>query len=284
MAGSVGLALLLVLGASFLSKEPRKGSLIGTSGNNSETSVNLTALIKERIAAQKAEAPSEDWQKEFNSITSKPLNPATDLASSTLTDLLARSLFTQFTAAQNGGGLDAAAQQRVIDETLGKINLRFTIYTEKDIRIGSENTAALRGYGNALGQLIRDNSSTDTNEAVVLSQALAQNNPRGLQGISPIATSYHNLLSAALRLSVPPSAVKAHLSLVNSLSAIGDSVDAMMVAFQDPVRTVLYINKYEENVQALSNSFVQIASLLKSSGVVFSSNESGSIVMSMGSK
>ena len=284
MAGSLILAGFLVWGASFLSREPKKGGLVAV-GGDSAAAQNLTKLIQERIAAQKTEAlPASDWEKEFAAITSKPLNPSTDLASSTLTDLLARSLFTQFASAQSGGEIDEAGQQKIIDETLGKIRLRFSTYSAANLSlIDDSSTAAIRKYGNDLGEVVRENSSMNVNEAVILSQALNQDNKATLNALAPISSSYHNLLSFSLRVKVPREAVEAHLAWINSLSAMAETIDAMQVAFQDPVRTVLYLNKYQENAQTLANSVKRLKQLFDGKGVTFSPSEPGSTIISIAS-
>ncbi|HYF10255.1 MAG TPA: hypothetical protein VD967_01455 [Candidatus Paceibacterota bacterium] len=282
MAGSIGAALLLVVGASFLSKEPAEGKLTAVSGTTSEASANLTELIKERIAAQKAAAPTEDWQAEFNSLISKPLNPATDLSSSTLTDLLARSLFTEFTKNQNGGELDAAGEQRIISETLGKITLRFTTYSAGNLSLSEDSSAAaIRQYGNELGAIVADNSSENINEAAILSQALDRSDRAALAALAPISTSYHNLLSYSLRVRVPREALDEHLAFVNALSAMGDTVEAMRVAFNDPVRTVLYLEKYQQSAEALAASVLGLKQLFDQKGVAFAQNEPGSLLISI---
>lgn len=281
MAGSVGLALLLVLGASFLSKEPRKNGLVAV-GDTSQASEDLAKLIQERIAAQRATAPEEDWEKEFNSLTSKPLNPSTDLSSSTLTDLLARSLFTQFAKNQDQGQLTEAAQQQVIADTLGKINLRFTSYTVNNLSLSEDSSpAGIKKYGNDLGKVVEDNSSENMNEAAILAQALAQSNSSSLGALDPISSSYHNLLSYSLRVKVPREAVEAHLAWVNSLSAMADTVDAMRVAFQDPVRTVLYLDKYKQSAESLADSVKRLKQLFDGKGITFAPNEPGSVLISI---
>jgi len=284
MVGSVGLALLLVFGASFLSKEPRKSGLIAVPGSTSEASSDLSELIRERIAAQKASAPEEDWQKEFSSITSKPLNPATDLSSSTLTDLLARSLFTQFAATQSEGELSAEAQQKVIDDTLGKITLRFSTYSAANLSLSDDSSAAsIRKYGNDLGKVVSDNSGSNANEAAILSQALSRGDRSALGALEPIVSSYRNLLSYSLKVNVPREAIEAHLAWANSLSAMADTVSAMQVAFQDPVRTVLYMERYQQNAESLATSVKRLKQLFDNKGVTFAANEPGFILMSIAS-
>lgn len=282
LSGSLALAALLVWSATLLEKKTagENGLAVVEEKNLKDASQNLGKLIEKR-AFETAPDTSVDWRKEFAAITEKPINPSKDLGPLTLTDILARSVFSEYAKNQEEGALVPGSQQKIVEEALSKISLAFTRYSSKDLLVSEDSgVVALKNYGNSLGEVIISNSTQNQNEVYLLSLALAQNNQSRLASLTPIAEAYRKLLTESLRTVVPAGALAAHLSLVNSLSTLSETIPALQSAFSDPVKTILYLNEYQNNVKNLAAAFGSLKKVFDKAGISFNTEEPGALLNS----
>ena len=79
----------------------------------------------------------------------------------------------------------------------------------------------------------------------------------------------------AVGIAVPEPLVDAHVELLNAFEAILTDIEAMQVAFSDPLYALARIRNYENDGRALFTAFQNIALVLKANGAIYANDEDG---------
>ncbi|MBI4086877.1 hypothetical protein HY416_02760 [Candidatus Kaiserbacteria bacterium] len=152
------------------------------------------------------------------------------------------------------------------------------LYTRADIKTGGGNDmVALYAYGNAVGDIfIRNRVERETEDKfTILKRAMDAHDPDILRQLKPIEDAYAGLVTDLLALETPASVARQHVDLINALSMVHTDVAAMGRALDDPLGTMMYIKRYQDDARGLSYAFDQVRAVLESSDIAYASDESG---------
>lgn len=188
-----------------------------------------------------------DWQNSLR-YTSVGLDSSTGTSSSTQTAIFATEL-----AKQALGGYGLTSNSLGTNQSLTK-EFTDTPYVRQDINVGSDTSiGALRAYGNAVATVAISNAPPrgTENELTILNRALVRNDPDILKGLDPVIASYENMVKDMLRVSVPSTLVKEHLSLINVYQALLNDIRSFRTTFEDAMPSMVRFRRYQADVEAL---------------------------------
>lgn len=201
--------------------------------------------------------------------------------SSNSTENLSQEFFSEYLSAQQSGTqMSDADKETLIGNLLAKEVSSASVfkkYESSDLNIltdGSQST--IRSYGNAFGEIIITNATTDLeNELSVLETAITNQDRTKLNDLDLIISRYKIVIEKSLKIGVPPTAVVLHLNFINAISGLADSITKMKSVIDDPLVSLKGLSIYSESDDALSKSIADFASYFKENGIVFNSNEYG---------
>jgi hypothetical protein len=154
-------------------------------------------------------------------------------------------------------------------------NTQSKTHSRLELTVIQTTTDTVRTYGNEIASIIRSHSINNENEAIILQKALAANDPEILKELEPIHAVYKNSISDALRINVPDVLADEHVAFLNACEAILTDIEAMRVAFTDPLYSLARMKSYETDAKALFSSLKSIGSSLSESGATYHNNEPG---------
>lgn len=196
------------------------------------------------------------------------------------TDVFARTFFSDYLTLRQTGQLQTqSGKDQMVAQLLATNeggDFVKTNYDESDIfQSPVSSTEALRQYGNAVGNIITTFSIDNRNEAVVLLDALQNDDPTILDELIPIQEVYKNIHEEIQKLIVPKDAVRMHIDLLNGIATIENTIAMMRETFTDPLQTIAALKSYEENVTALHLAFSNAHSFFSGRGITFDQSEAG---------
>lgn len=200
----------------------------------------------------------------------------------TETDRISRELFARYLSIrQSGSTFTADDERKLLEEFADRYPKRAPqkTYTLSDIaRTETDDTASLRAYANGIGSAISAHETTGESELIIFERALENEDEGDLSGLEGRVARYQSLLSAFLTVPVPESAEDMHISLLNSLESLKESVSGMAMALKDPVRSLSSATAYPVAVTALVDSLGRITNLLALKKISFEKTDPGYIL------
>lgn len=202
--------------------------------------------------------PTIPGPKDLLNSETKTTKAAVENTTLTPTEKLGRDMFAQYLSLkQSGVTFDEQTTDTFVNELIQKMagDMTYKVYTEKSISTASQdNPETIKNYGNALSESVRKNSSENENELIIFSRFVDSGDKKELLKLMPIITSYKGMINGMLALSVPKSALEAHLEFVNALSLVLKSLENMMSAEPDPLISVITIERHLVAAQQLQDS------------------------------
>ena len=178
----------------------------------------------------------------------------------------------------NGTPLDEAGKQKLIDDAIAGAS-RYTVdklFTAKDLFVSaSETDASIKTYGNLLGSALNKNPGTNENEMFILKRALDSENEEELALLDPKIHAYRKTLDEMRAIPVPPSLKEEHLSLLNKILTVHNTIVTMRRAFEDPLPALMRSQEYFTHVEHLSQALSQITARLKDKNISYTKDENG---------
>lgn len=197
------------------------------------------------------------------------------------TDMFGKDVFANIIALKQAGKLDAGSIESMA-ETLAQSVLQDpsnTLYGPADI-IVTENTSeeSLKAYGNAVGAvLLRYTSIPQEGELSIVEKALSAEDAEILKRLDPIIEIYDSVITEMLAIRVPPTMFEVHLTLVNSLAAISQSIRGMQQLISDPISGMASVGLYNYSTDLLTKALTDIRSLLAAKRISFGPLEPGRV-------
>jgi hypothetical protein len=270
------LAVLVVLAALILTKSKTArptGQISQVTGSRAADN-NQTDPISQN-------APAETTDQ---STTAIPKISALNSQEKSLSDTakFSRNLFGQYLETEKNGDYLAVDYSRLLFDAVNQASssAKFTEYDSQNFKtIAKETSATGRTYGNALGQAIKKNTVTPTeNEMVILERAQNNDDQTELQKLDPVIKKYRGIQSDLLEIPVPASALTIHKKLVNVFGVLVESVEGMKLAFSDPIRATQSVSLYPSAADLLVSTLKELRSYFKGRGIVFRPSEDGYLV------
>ena len=229
----------------------------------------------------------EDWQDQF--LTAEPIivkqNTTDYTPPDTLTGQVAINFMQNYISGKaNGfGPTDEQLVKNTVESIKGEAIDR--MYGLRDIKLSTDNSStSVKNYGNAMANAILDNATTEkTRSDMTILNDIVSNNEvtdKDIADIKLIAEVYKGTLEDTLIIPVPREFTKEHLDLINVYSALYNDAIGLTNLVDDPMKALLRIKRYQEDMQGLSIALENIYRALDKSSYVFQSTDNASLFAS----
>lgn len=218
-----------------------------------------------------------DWQEALQN--TEPLTLTDDAPAyekpETLTDQFALEFFEQYMRGEQYGAFGTSPEELI--QNSGDVLARQATddpISRSEISISQDTSqAALAAYGERVAAILAEHGNTDTEpELEVVDRAIRRNDANELKKLDPIITVYENLLTDTLQVSVPKTYTTEHLILLNAYQAILNDIRAMRTSFDDPMRALLRVQRYQDDAAGLNNALVGLYEKMIADNVTWSTN------------
>lgn len=198
----------------------------------------------------------------------------------TPTDKLARNFFARYMElSQAGLGDDKQSQMELISSVIenGVVLSKPKTYNVTHFSISpADGPDAIKNYGNIVGGIFtKHNNPNFPSEVIVAKDSIEQDDPQILTKIDPIIVAYKNIVTDLLKVPVPQSMARTHLTLVNSMSILLFSAESLRKIDVDALSGVQGTSVWLGGAQNLNASFNAIKDSLKANKVVYGPQEPG---------
>ncbi len=201
-----------------------------------------------------------------------------------ITETTAAALFSEYLNLRGAEGdtLSPEREEALVQGLLQRLPQERSarVYTRKDVRVVATSPEAIRNYGNGLGAVIITHSPPGTqNEIAIVVRAIEADNLSLLNQLDPIIRGYRGILNDARNLSVPESALKAHLEFLNSASLVLESIETFRSLYTDPVKGLVRFSNYTQDILGLAEAMRSLQDYFNTQGIRFQQNTHGAIFM-----
>lgn len=199
----------------------------------------------------------------------------------TPTDQVARDFFARYMELNQAGlAEDKSSQLALIEDVIknGIVLSKPKQFTTKDVVVGKDDSKeAILKYGNDLGAIfIKYHNPKARNEMAILKESLEREDPDLLKEIIPIAASYKNMLTAILKLPVPPTLSVNHVDLINGLSILSFVAESLLKVENDTLSGIQGTSVYLTGFNTMNLAFNRLKSAFAAHSIVYASTEPGS--------
>ena len=157
------------------------------------------------------------------------------------------------------------------------------VYTTSDLRIAASNSSDAKIlYGNTMALLLEkaNKGGLGSNDLLLLQTYTEKGDPELLAPLASKKVKVDQILEELLTVSVPSSALVFHLRLINSVSAFSATLDGFARADSDPLRSLAFLNTYQETITKLYGSMNDLQDYFTLENVPFQSSDPGYIFIS----
>ncbi|MEK7607471.1 MAG: hypothetical protein AAB484_00900 [Patescibacteria group bacterium] len=286
---SLLLAMIIIVGATIFKFKTTKT-------DSMSSKVDLIADASVQNALKNGQLDNPDWENTLKNLNlgtttediiknleQKASEVKTPEKPLTATDRFAREFLTQYVKLKESGApIDENTGLILVNKLLatdygGSVSER--VYTERDIRVlNTTSLAEIKKYGNTLGMIFDEPMPKDyENELVIVNRVYETEKNEDLQKLALNIARYEKIRNNIAVIETPTPLKNAHISLLNSLSAMIEGVKGMSILATDPVGATKMILRYEDGLKSLELSTKAMSAYFKKQNVVFSSTESGYI-------
>lgn len=219
-----------------------------------------------------------DWQELLHN--TKPLAVASSSeafkASDTLTEQFALDFFETYMRNRGLGPLSRPPEDLVNQATQSLVTkVQDTLYTKKDITTYPGTASDVTEYINAVATII-DSTQLPTgsrNELAIIEEAVNTNDSAVLSELAPIIENYDVIVTGLQKLEVPEIMATEHLDFLNATQAVRNDIFYLRQLFIDPVKALLHLNRYQDDVLGLGYAFVNLFETANQLGSGFASDD-----------
>ena len=281
IGGALALGVLIILGALSVQNSGENEALAGQIIVSAEP--NRTYIETKDSDADGV----SDWEEDlrtgiFETIDTPvetPENTEPYVPPTTFTGKFSEAFFKDYLDGKMNGA-DFTDPTEFIGKAVGAIdaNTQSKRHSRLELTIVPDSEEAIHEYGNQIAKFMQRGSTRGSeNEAAILQKALTVNDPTLLESLTPIHEGYKGIILDTLYVEVPESLVGAHLELLNAFEAILTDIEAMQVAFTDPLYSLARVKGYEDDAKLLLSALQNIAKTLFENAAVYTNNEPGAV-------
>src|SRR3989338_6361505 len=212
---------------------------------------------------------NDDWKKILVSIGQSSTTVLTNqnpevFDGTTITSQVAKDFFSQYLLAKGGGGtVTVDMANKISDSVLSNTNytqINGPIYIAENLHIKQdENLDIIKSYKTTLNLILKTRSTQVTDSPVTaINKATKAGGQDALLRLDSTISIAKGLVSDLLQMNVPKSAVSAHLALLNATSDVVSDLEAMRVAFTDPIRGLAGIGQYNSDMIKFQNALIEV--------------------------
>jgi len=199
----------------------------------------------------------------FASATTTPVSPeklpGVVAGPTTLTDTFSKTLFQQYLSTRGNTPPTQAEIVKFVEDGVQKLHQSQVVpdaYNLGQVRVSGSGSDALLAYSSAVeAVLTRHTVKQDRSEILYLTDAVEKGDSSALKKIAEIGKAYTAIAQELITVPVPKEAAVGHLALANALAHLGDVITDLSVFSSDPLRTMVALGDYPEEVDALAHAF-----------------------------
>ncbi len=199
--------------------------------------------------------------------------------SDNLTQTVSKGLLVNLFAAKGQGlGDDIPTQDKIVTQALTQVptSPSAKIYSASDLTLTDNSTASLRLYGNAVMNILINDSDHEYAKTLVIIDALTtQADGSQAELLTPIQKKYKFIADQLVKVPVPKTLQPFHLQLVNDFANIVATYDGMKTLIGDPLNGVASIQQYRSLTDDAGKMFINIAQALDKNDIIFNKDEPG---------
>jgi hypothetical protein len=280
IGGALALGILIILGA------------LAVQGNGGDEALAGQVIVSQEPNRTYIETNDgdgdgvKDWEEDLRTGVFETIDtPGLDLEESepyvpptTFTGKFSEAFFKDYMDGKVNG-VDFSDPTEFVGKAVDAIdaNSQSKRHTRLELTIVPDSEETIHEYGNEVMRIMKKYSITNKNEAVILQEALVANDPELLEGLAPTHQVYASYIADTLTTEVPASLVSGHLQLLNAYEAILTDIEAMQLAFTDPLYSLARVKGYEDDADMLLTALQNIAKTLIESDTIYTNDEPGAL-------
>lgn len=226
--------------------------IIAFGKDKSSQAINFASNL---VAGEKIKIPENpNWQNELGQI-SPSAGPAqteeTEIGDETATDVVSKTLVSNYLALKQNGTLDATSAQKLVDQTVSLVDqLGDSIVLDTKLNIIPDNgIRTMTDYGERLGLIFKDNKPSKlADEREIIKIAIISKDQSKINELDNIIVTYEIIASDLNKMPVPKTFVKAHLDMTNGIKGMAVALKQIKTVFSDPIKGLSAIQLYQEGM------------------------------------
>lgn len=213
-----------------------------------------------------------DWQEALRTTEPFLIDQATSTfeVPDTITDRFAVEFFESFVRSKSAGPF-GNSNEETVENAVGRLETqtREELFGPNDITSITESSqASLQAYGNEILRIATTGTvSNTTNEAVITLEAVRSQDKTKLAALDEKIVAFESYVDQMLKAPVPQGYTKEHLNLTNAYNAVLNDIRAMRSAFEDPMYTLIRLQRYQEDTEAVRVALETIFKKLEQAGI-----------------
>ena len=252
-------------------------ALYGTDPNNAH-SVNPNQTDREAVAQGLVKTS-------FATATSTPVDGKSlgsiEAGPTTLTDQFAKTLFGQYLKTRGNSQRPPSSEEiaRFVEEGVKELKAGQSVQNTFNLGqvhvVGSGPDALLAYASDAEKAMAQSNIADEKTELDYFSDAVNNNDARAVTHVANYARAYGQMGKALMQINVPKEVASSHLALANALMHLSDSVLSMSMIQSDPLRAMLGMAEYKDDVTSVASVLKQVHVVFMAENVVPAVGDSG---------
>lgn len=173
------------------------------------------------------------------------------------TDSLLKDTLASYNLVRQPGVSNTELSKKINSDLEQKIRAKIynpdtRIYEIKDIIITENNNEnSIREYKKQLREMGKKYEDTYENEITVVNNTLITENSQELEKLNAAISTYKNMIKDLLTITTPSNLAQTHLNIINTYSALIDSVEKMKEILKDPIIGIAGILQYQRDSKNL---------------------------------
>lgn len=184
------------------------------------------------------------------------------------TEVFAKQFFTTASVLSQSGSFDQDTIEEFsknIGQSINNFNMQDK-YKLSDIKMSA---VAPNTYYDNLKSVFASFSSREISELSILSKVMANPEDQNtVNELSSVLNIYKDIENNLLKTESPYSISGTHLSLLNSINKMSEILNESRNISEDPLKVTVYLSKYNEVSEKISNDFELLTSYFKQNGII----------------
>ena len=247
--------------------------------DKASSAINYTSTL---VAGDKISIPeNQNWKGEVGNITTGAEAPKEESGTTgeTLTDVVSRSLVSNYLALKQSGTLDSDSAQKLVEQTISYVSETDQInqITQLNLNVIPDNgSQTMIAYGENLGSILKkDRPKEGKNELEILGTTINSGNQEKISELDSVIYTYEKIIRELIKMSVPKTFVKAHLDMTNGAIGIALSLREIKTVFSDPFRSLIAIQKYQESASVFVQAIRATSVFINKNNIIYEQGSGG---------
>lgn len=198
------------------------------------------------------------------------------------TEKISRGILEQVVAFRSAGvSLDGATTNdiaSVLGSTLQSPPPPVAMVSTADLSAVTESSATLVAYTRSLAAILGGESTTQTNELLVLARFGETGNVATLNALSDVINTYDDIINDLSAIPVPETLLDEHAALINSFANTKQSIALLAQLGSDPIKAIQGLQVYTSRSQSVAVAFDAIRRYLRGR-ITLGANDPGYIII-----